>query len=63
MIGQLKGIAKELAQSFNEGITKTRLYMNGTLCSWIHYIELRGANRHKKSIWKLPKRAMLLSKY
>lgn len=40
-----KGIAKEQARVvLPEGCTKTRLYMNGTLRSWIHYIELRGAN-------------------
>jgi len=39
------GIAKEQARAvLPEGCTKTRLYMNGTLRSWIHYIELRGAN-------------------
>ena len=44
-----KGIAKELARKvLPEGITKTRLYMNGTLRSWIHYIELRGANGTQK---------------
>ena len=31
-----------------EGITKTTLYMNGSLRSWIHYIELRGANGTQK---------------
>ncbi len=37
------GIAKEQARAvLPEGLTKTRLYMNGTLRSWIHYIELRG---------------------
>ena len=36
------GIAKEQARAvLPEGLTKTRLYMNGTLRSWIHYIELR----------------------
>ena len=40
-----KGIAKEQARVvLPEGCTKTRLYMNGTLRSWIHYIELRAAN-------------------
>ena len=40
-----KGIAKEQARKvLPEGITKTTLYMNGTLRSWVHYIELRGAN-------------------
>ena len=31
-----------------EGLTKTTLYMNGTLRSWIHYIDLRGANGTQK---------------
>ena len=44
-----KGIAKEQARKvLPEGITKTRLYMNGTLRSWIHYIELRSANGTQK---------------
>lgn len=39
------GIAKEQARKvLPEGLTKTRLYMNGTIRSWIHYIDLRGAN-------------------
>ena len=43
------GIAKEQARVvLPEGNTKTRLYMNGTLRSWIHYIELRGANGTQK---------------
>jgi thymidylate synthase (FAD) len=44
-----KGIAKEQARAvLPEGNTKTRLYMNGTLRSWIHYIELRAANGTQK---------------
>lgn len=44
-----KGIAKEQARAvLPEGLTKTRLYMNGTLRSWIHYIELRGENGTQK---------------
>ena len=44
-----KGIAKEQARAvLPEGCTKTRLYMNGTLRSWVHYIELRGANGTQK---------------
>lgn len=36
------GIAKEQARAIlPEGLTKSRLYVNGTLRSWIHYIELR----------------------
>jgi len=43
------GIAKEQARVvLREGLTKTRLYMNGTLRSWVHYIELRGANGTQK---------------
>ena len=43
------GIAKEQARVvLPEGNTKTRLYMNGTIRSWIHYIELRGANGTQK---------------
>ena len=43
------GIAKEQARAvLPEGLTKTRLYMNGSLRSWIHYIELRGANGTQK---------------
>jgi len=39
------GIAKEQARAvLPEGLTKTRVYMNGTLRSWVHYIELRSAN-------------------
>jgi len=39
------GIAKEQARVvLPEGNTKSRLYVNGTLRSWIHYIELRSAN-------------------
>ena len=40
-----KGIAKEQARSvLPEGLTMSRMYMNGTLRSWVHYIELRSAN-------------------
>ena len=39
------GIAKEQARAIlPEGNTVSRLYMNGTLRSWIHFIELRSAN-------------------
>jgi len=40
-----KGIAKEQARVIlPEGNTVSRLYVNGTIRSWIHYIELRSAN-------------------
>ena len=39
------GIAKEQARAvLPEGLTESRLYINGTLRSWIHFIELRSAN-------------------
>jgi len=43
------GIAKEQARAvLPEGITVSRMYMNGTLRSWLHYIELRSANGTQK---------------
>ena len=43
------GIAKEQARAvLPEGNTVSRLYMNGTLRSWIHYIELRAENGTQK---------------
>jgi len=39
------GIAKEQARAIlPEGTTESRLYVNGTIRSWIHYIELRSGN-------------------
>ena len=44
-----KGIAKEQARVvLPEGLTASRLYMNGTLRSWIHYCELRCSNGTQK---------------
>jgi len=43
------GIAKEQARAvLPEGLTVSRMYMNGTLRSWIHYCELRMANGTQK---------------
>ena len=43
------GIAKEQARAvLPEGNTKSRMYMNGTLRSWVHYIQLRSANGTQK---------------
>lgn len=43
------GIAKEQARTIlPEGLTMTRLYMNGTLRSWIHYIEVRESEGTQK---------------
>ena len=38
------GVAKECAREVLPMASKTRLYMNGTLRSWIHYIDLRAAS-------------------
>jgi len=44
-----KGIAKEQARAvLPEGLIESRLYMNGTLRSWIHFIELRSSNGTQK---------------
>ena len=44
-----KGIAKEQARKvLPEGLTKTTLYMQGSIRSWVHYIDLRGANGTQK---------------
>ena len=43
------GIAKEQARAvLPEGNTKSRLYMQGTIRSWIHFIELRSGNGTQK---------------
>ena len=43
------GIAKEQARAvLPEGNTESRMYMNGTLRSWVHYIELRSGNGTQK---------------
>ncbi len=44
-----KGIAKEQARAvLPEGMIESRLYMNGTLRSWIHFIQLRAGNGTQK---------------
>lgn len=41
----MNGIAKEQARAvLPEGLTVSRLYIHGTLRSWIHYVELRSSN-------------------
>ena len=50
------GIAKEQARKvLPEGLTKTRLYMNGTLRSWVHYIDLRSANGTQREHMEIAK--------
>ena len=51
-----KGIAKEVARAvLPEGLMKSRLYMNGTIRSWIHFIELRSANGTQKECIEVAK--------
>jgi thymidylate synthase (FAD) len=48
------GIAKEQARKvLPEGLTLSKLYANGTLRSWVHYIELRSANGTQKEHMEL----------
>lgn len=50
------GIAKEQARSvLPEGMTHSRLYMSGTLRSWIHYCELRMSNGTQKEHMEVAK--------
>lgn len=50
------GIAKEQARVvLPEGNTKTRLYMNGSMRSWVHYIQLRSANGTQKEHMEIAK--------
>jgi thymidylate synthase (FAD) len=52
-----QGIAKEQARKvLPEGLTKTRLYMNGSLRSWLHYIQLRSANGTQKEHMEIAKK-------
>jgi len=56
-----QGIAKEQARAvLPEGLTKTRLYMNGTLRSWVHYIDLRGAHGTQKEHMEIAKACSLV---
>jgi thymidylate synthase (FAD) len=43
-----KGIAKEQARGVLPEITLSRIYMAGTIRSWVHYIQLRSANGTQK---------------
>lgn len=49
-----RGIAKEQARAIlPEGNTMSTLYVNGTIRSWIHYVELRSANGTQKEHMEL----------
>ena len=58
------GIAKEVARSvLPEGNMMSRLYMNGTIRSWIHYLEVRTGNGTQKEHIEVAKQcAIALSK-
>lgn len=44
-----RGVAKEQARALlPEGLTKSTLYVNGTIRSWIHYVQLRTGNGTQK---------------
>ena len=48
------GVAKEQARAvLPEGLTMSRMYVNGTLRSWVHYIELRTGNGTQKEHMQL----------
>ena len=50
------GIAKEQARAvLPEGLTASTMYVNGTLRSWIHYIELRSENGTQKEHMEIAK--------
>ena len=52
----VNGIAKEQERAvLPEGLIESRLYMNGSLRSWIHYIELRSANGTQKEHQEIAK--------
>jgi len=54
------GIAKEQARAvLPEGLTVSRLYVNGTIRSWIHYIDLRSANGTQKEHMDIAKACAL----
>jgi thymidylate synthase (FAD) len=58
------GIAKEQARCFlPEGLMLSKLYMNGNLRSWIHYIQLRSSNGTQKEHMEIAKEcACVISK-
>jgi len=50
------GVAKEQARAvLPEGLIQSRLYMNGTLRSWIHYVDLRSSNGTQKEHMEIAK--------
>jgi thymidylate synthase (FAD) len=52
-----KGVAKECARALLPLNTQTKLYMNGSIRSWIHYIQLRSANGTQKEHMEIAEKA------
>lgn len=53
-----RGIAKEQARVLlPEGLTETKMYMNGTIRSWIHYVQLRCGNGTQKEHMEIANQA------
>ena len=61
-----KGVAKEVARKvLPEGLTPSRMYMNGTLRSWMHYISIRcdGATQKEHRLIADQCKALLVAQY
>ena len=56
------GVAKECAREVLPLASPTKLYMNGTLRSWLHYVDLRSANGTQKEHQTIAKQVKLLIK-
>tara|TARA_B100001094_G_scaffold332799_1_gene406568 strand:+ start:2526 stop:3230 length:705 start_codon:yes stop_codon:yes gene_type:complete len=58
-----KGVAKEQARSIlPEGLMMSKMYMSGTLRSWIHYCDLRMENGTQKEHMEIAKKCWLIIK-
>ena len=58
-----EGIAKECARFVLPLATPTRLYMSGTVRSWIHYIDLRSGNGTQKEHREIAERCKEIFSY
>ena len=54
------GVARETARMVLPMCTKTRIYMTGSVRSWIHFLDLRDDSHAQKEIQDLAKKAKLL---
>jgi thymidylate synthase (FAD) len=57
-----QGIAKECARAVLPASAKTKMYMNGTIRSWIHYIKLRTGNGTQKEHMEIAEQAQAIFK-